>query len=129
MPARFMPSRGHVWQVSESAPAKQTEAGGWGLFPRLRLDVQLAGPVEPGHLRRVTLAKSRILELDTELHLELAVGNLLVGQAALALWVLGLGGERGHPFAERFGEPPEKMDLGDRLVVHRVVDFAGSVRL
>ena len=37
---------------------------------------------------------------------------------------LSLGSKGRHPFAERFGEPAEEMDLGHRLVIHRVVNLA-----
>src|SRR5258708_7249259 len=42
-------------------------------------------PIQPQNLSRVTLPKRRILELITQLHLEPAIRNLLVGPPAFAL--------------------------------------------
>jgi len=86
------------------------------VFSRLWLDAQPAGPFQARDLRGVTLPERRILEPVAQFHLQLPIRHLLLGQPPLAPGALHLGGEGRHPFAQRFRQPAEEMDLRKYIV-------------
>src|SRR6185436_8433085 len=98
-------------------------------LPRLRFKVEQPGLLQANDLGGEALAKRRIFELVAQFHFEFSILHFLVRQAALALDPWWFVGERRHPFAQRFGQPSEKMDLRHRFIIDGVVNLARPAML
>jgi hypothetical protein len=107
--------------VSRSEITHNLMGGG---FNQVR--AQSSGPVEPQEFRAVAFAEIRMLELAAEFHLEFAIQDPLVGHAAPAVLRAFSETDGGSGLSSVCRQPLEKVQLGHRLVVHCVVNFAGA---